>query len=103
MLEKVIQVEGRKQLGLDFGSGGSPNCRGLKMEEIKRLDFSKIDFTPFVKELTAKFKGTYKTPNPKEIGAAIKTHMNIQKYDGDEDNPDNKFSGVNQNVKLEDK
>jgi conjugal transfer mating pair stabilization protein TraN len=101
MLEKVIQVEGRKQLGLNFGSGGSPNCRGLTMEEIQRLDFSKIDFSEFINELMVKFTGTYKTPNPEEIGDTIKTHMNIKEYDGDENNPDNQLSGMNKNVQMD--
>lgn len=98
-LERVIQVEGRKQLGLSFGSDGSPDCRGLTMEEIQQLDFSKIDFTDFINELTVKFTGTYKTPNPQEIASTIKTHMNIKEYDGDENNPDNRFAGLNQNIK----
>lgn len=99
MLEKVIQVEGRKQLGMNFGSGGSPNCRGLTIEEIQRLDFSKIDFSEFINELLVKFTGTYKTPNPQEISDTIKSHMNIGEYDGDENNPDNKFTGFNTNIK----
>ena len=114
MLEKIIQVEGRKQLGLNFGSSSSPNCRGLTIEEItgydkdgnkvgNGLDFSKMDFTPFINELTAKFTGTYKTPNPEEIAATIKAHMNIKEYDDDENNPDHKITGFNQNVQLEDR
>lgn len=98
-LERVIQVEGRKQLGLSFGSDGNPDCRGLTMEEIQQLDFSKIDFTDFINELMVKFTGTYKTPNPQEIASTIKTHMNIKEYDGDENNPDNRFAGLNQNIK----
>ena len=98
-LEKVIQVEGRKQLGISFGSGGSPNCRGLTMEEIQRLDFSKMDFSEFINELMVKFTGTYKTPNPQEVGDTIKAHMNIKEYDGNEDNPENRFAGLNQNIK----
>ena len=98
-LERVIQVEGREQLGINFGSGGSPNCRGLTMEEIQRLDFSKMDFSDFIDELMVKFTGTYKTPNPKEIAGSIKTHMNIKKYDGNEDNPENRFAGLNANIK----
>ena len=99
MLEKVIQVEGRKQLGINFGSGGSPNCRGLTMEEIQRLDFSKMDFSGFIDELMVKFTGTYKTPNPEEIAGSIKSHMNIKEYDGNEDNPENRFAGLNANIK----
>jgi len=98
MLEKVIQVEGRKQLGINFGSGGSPNCRGLTMGEIQRLDFSKMDFSDFVNELMVKFTGTYKAPNPEEVAATIKANMNIQEYDGDENNPDNRFAGLNKNI-----
>lgn len=108
-LERVIQEEGRKQLNIDFGTGGSPNCRGLTIEEItgydkhgnkvgNGLDFSKMDFSDFVNELMVKFTGTYKTPNPEEIAATIKSHMNIQEYDGDENNPDNRFAGLNKNI-----
>jgi hypothetical protein len=109
MLEKVVQVEGRKQLGIDFGNGKRPNCRGLTIEEItgydkhgnkvgNGLDFSKMDFSDFVNELMVKFTGTYKTPNPEEIAETIKAHMNIKEYDGNEDNPDNRFAGLNQNI-----
>ena len=99
ILEKVIQVEGRKQLGMNFGSGGKPNCRGLTIEEIQRLDFSKMDFSEFIKELTVKFTETYKIPNPKEIGDTIKSHMSVREYDGNENNPANKFTGLNTNIK----
>ena len=99
MLDKVIQVEGRKQLGINFGSGGSPNCRGLTIEEIQKLDFSKMDFSGFIDELMVKFTGTYKTPNPEEIAGSIKSHMNIKEYDGNEDNPENRFAGLNANIK----
>jgi conjugal transfer mating pair stabilization protein TraN len=101
MLEKVVQVEGRKQLGKNFGSGGEPDCRGLTMQEIERLDFSKMDFSEFIDELMVKFTGTYNTPNPQERGDSIESHMNIQKYDGDENNPDNKYTGLNANNSKE--
>ena len=44
-LAKIIQVQGRKQLGMSFGNDRSPNCRSLSLEEIRRLDFSRIDFS----------------------------------------------------------
>ncbi len=109
ILEKVVQVEGRKQLGLDFGSGSSPDCRGLTLEEITGydkdgnkvgagIDWSKIDFSEFINDLMVKFTGTYQTPNATEIGDIINNHMNINKYDGDEGNQNNNLSGVNKNV-----
>jgi Type-1V conjugative transfer system mating pair stabilisation len=99
MLEKVVQVEGRKQLGINFGNGGRPNCRGLTIDEIQRLDFSKMDFSEFINELMVKFTGKYKAPNPEELASNIEAHMNIRKFDDNENNPDNKFTGLNANFK----
>jgi conjugal transfer mating pair stabilization protein TraN len=56
MLTKVLQVEGRKQLGLNFGSGGNPDCRGLTFAEILRLDFDRMDFSEFEAEILKKMK-----------------------------------------------
>lgn len=100
MLEKVVQVEGRKQLGTNFGSGGSPNCKGLTLDEIQKLDFSKMDFSEFINELMVKFTGSYKTLNPGEIKDTIENHMNIRKYDDNENNPDNNLSGINKNTEA---
>jgi hypothetical protein len=94
MLEKVVQVEGRKQLGINFGSGGDTNCRGLTLEEIQKLDFSKMDFSEFVDELLLKFAGKYKAPDQKEIASRIKNSMgDIRKYDNDPSNQDNNMTG----------
>ena len=99
ILEKVVQVEGRKQLGINFGSGANPNCRGLTLDEIKKLDFNKIDFSEFIDEITLKFAGTYKKPNPKAISDNINNHLNIRKYDGNENNQANKLTGVSAHIK----
>ena len=48
------------------------------MEEIQRLDFSKMDFSDFMDELMVKFTGTYKTTKPEEVASTIITHMNIK-------------------------
>lgn len=98
MLEKVVQQGAREKLGMNFGHGGHTNCRGLTLEEIKKIDWSRIDFSEFINELMVKFTGTYKRPDPKEIAFSIKNHMNICKYDGDESNPDNKYAGLNMNI-----
>lgn len=91
LLNKVIQVEGRKQLGINFGSGGSPNCRGLTLSEIMRLDFEKIDFSEFFGEIAKKLK----MPKTTDIDARVKSALpNIRQYDGNPENPSNKKSGV---------
>lgn len=51
-LSKIIQQQGRNQIGLDLGNPESPNCRGLSVEEMQSLNFDKIDFTEYTQELT---------------------------------------------------
>ena len=51
-LAKIIQEQGRRgQLGKGFGSGGSPDCRGLSVAELQHLDFSAINFADFYDDL----------------------------------------------------
>lgn len=102
MLDKVIQVEGRKQLGMDFGSGGSTNCRGLTLEEIQKIDFSRVDFTEFIDDFKVKFFGKYKAPDPNGIAKTIEgSSRNIKKYDNKPHNKENNFSGWNGRVDEE--
>lgn len=56
MLDKVIQVGGREQLGIGFGSPENPDCGGLNLEQLSRIEFGKIDLTPAYPELTKKIK-----------------------------------------------
>lgn len=42
-LARVIHEQGRSQVGLAWGGGDSPNCRGFTPDEFQKLDFSKID------------------------------------------------------------
>lgn len=42
-LSRVFQEEARKQLGIEWGSADHPDCRGLTQEEIKKLDFTKLN------------------------------------------------------------
>ena len=55
-LSKLIQEQGRKQLGMSWGSPESPECRGLSPEELSRLDFSKMDLSELFADVTASFK-----------------------------------------------
>ncbi len=38
---RLLQEQGRPQIGLDWGSPETPNCRGFTVEELSRIDFSK--------------------------------------------------------------
>ncbi|UCM93078.1 conjugal transfer protein TraN [Candidatus Tisiphia endosymbiont of Melanophora roralis] len=96
MLDKVIQVEGRKQLGMSFGSGGNPNCRGLTLDEILRIDFNRVDFTEFIEEFKVKFFGKYKAPNNGDMSMRVKGSLqNIRQYDDNPNNQANNQAGWN--------
>lgn len=47
-LARVIHEEGRKQLGIKWGSVEKPKCRGLRLEELQKIDFSQVDFSEVV-------------------------------------------------------
>jgi len=47
-LARIAAEQGRIQLGFDFGTAKSPNCRGFTPEEFQKLDFSKIDFSEWL-------------------------------------------------------
>lgn len=46
-LARIIQEQGRPQLGLGWGSHKNPDCRGFTPEELTSIDFSTIDFSEF--------------------------------------------------------
>lgn len=51
-LAKIVQEQGRRgQLGIGFGSGKSPDCRGLTVDEMQRLNFDAINFADFYDDL----------------------------------------------------
>ena len=54
-LAKIINVQGRKQLGtMTWGSAENPRCEGFTMEQFNSIDISKMDLTEFVNEVSAK-------------------------------------------------
>lgn len=112
ILDKVIQVEGRKQLRRSFGTGGNPDCRGLSLQDIQAIDWNKIDFTEFIEDLKVKFAGSYKTPTTSELKSTIEGSLtSINGFDEDLDvagsvdsesfdpNALSNLGGINSNIK----
>jgi len=96
LFNKVIQVEGRKQLGINFGSGGKTDCRGLTLEEIMSLDFDKMDFSEFFADILKRMK----IPNVGDISARVNGSLpNVRKYDGNPNNKKNNMAGWNADIK----
>jgi len=52
-LARVIQEQGRAQLGLDFGTAKNPNCTGFTVDQFSRLDLSKMDFSEVFADFTS--------------------------------------------------
>lgn len=55
-LLKAFQEQGRAQIRLGWGEPKSPLCRGFTIEEIQRIDFSKLDLREVFEELMKNYK-----------------------------------------------
>jgi len=53
-LARIIQEQGRSQIGKNWGSAKSPECSGFTTAEFERLDFSRIDMSEFIREVQPK-------------------------------------------------
>lgn len=52
-LARIIHEQGRPYVPLAWGSAKSPVCRGFTPAELKKIDFSKIDFSEFFADALA--------------------------------------------------
>jgi conjugal transfer mating pair stabilization protein TraN len=53
-MARLIQQNGRAQLGIGFGTPESPNCEGLSPEQLSRIDFSRINFSEVFEDIKNK-------------------------------------------------
>jgi len=64
-LARIIQEQGRNQIGRRWGGAKHPDCTGFTAEEIGQLDFSQMDFTEVINEIiqqyTSRFEADEKT------------------------------------------
>ena len=78
---RVLQEKAREQLGKSWGWGGSPNCEGLTLDEIKRLRFDMMDLTEAyaeqLKTLKERNKGdvTKQFENERAVKAKLEQRM----------------------------
>jgi len=74
-LARIIQEQGRRdQLGISFGSAKNPDCRGVTVDELQRINFDKIDYSDFYSELESKEN----LPNNQQTIDQIKAKINSQ-------------------------
>ena len=50
-MARIIQEQGKVQLGLNFGTKKNPVCTGITPEQMQQLDFDKIDFSDFYEDM----------------------------------------------------
>lgn len=78
LLGKIINEQGRAQIGKSYGSPQSPSCSGFTTAEFAQIDFSKIDLSAFA----AQIMSTVVAPNTGGISqnAAGVVQKKIQNY-----------------------
>ncbi len=50
-LARIVQEQGRPQIGMTFGSAENPDCGAITPEQMAKMDFSNIDFSDFYTDL----------------------------------------------------
>ncbi len=70
-LQRILQVEARRQLGIGWGSADNPNCQGLSAESLQKVDFSKINLTEVYGDVLA----GYKNHDVAEIQQSLKSQL----------------------------
>ncbi|WP_310698321.1 conjugal transfer protein TraN, partial [Burkholderia multivorans] len=77
-LARIINEQGRAQIGKGWGSAESPNCAGLTQEEFAMIDFSRIDLSEFTSEIMANIK----MPDVGSMGQQVQSavQQKVQNY-----------------------
>ena len=68
---RTIQEQARSQIGLSWGTPRSPICRGLTIDELQRVDFSKMDLSEVLGEILSR----YKQPDQSKMTQTIQGRM----------------------------
>ena len=55
-LARILHEQGRGQLGIGWGSVESPDCRGLTVDELSRLNFEQMNFSELFADIVQKVK-----------------------------------------------
>jgi len=80
-IAKVFHEQGRKQLGIGWGSKEKPDCRGFTIEELSRLDFSKLDLSELYKDIAK----TMKKPNLAGIKRGLQNRVEVMVLDSNKE------------------
>ena len=70
-LSRILQEQGRQQIGKAWGKPKDETCKGFSIEEFQRLDLSQMDFS----EVYAEFMDAAKLPSEVSVMADIQTKI----------------------------
>lgn len=85
-LSRVLQEQARQQLGISWGTPEEPNCDGLRISDIERLDFARLDLSECFEDLQKKVPVNLeeKLANfQKKLESTIKEEKNKKIFDGE--------------------
>lgn len=68
-LARIINEQGRGQVGKGWGSAEGPDCSGFTTAEFEQLDFSRIDMSEFVQEISA----SVNVPSASSFGQSVQS------------------------------
>lgn len=51
LIARIIQEQGRAQLGIGWGDPRSPDCRGLTVEELQAINWDELDWSEYIAQL----------------------------------------------------
>jgi conjugal transfer mating pair stabilization protein TraN len=68
-LARIINEQGRGQVGKGWGSGKHPDCSGFTPAEFEQIDFSRIDLSEFIAEVVA----SVRVPSASAIGQNVQS------------------------------
>ncbi|MCY4552016.1 MAG: conjugal transfer protein TraN, partial [Defluviicoccus sp.] len=70
-LGRILQQQGRAQLGIGWGS-----CRGLTVAEVESIDFASLDLSEFTEDLMdASKEPSVSLPDAGDTGEAMRTRI----------------------------
>lgn len=70
-LAKIINEQGKPQIGKGWGDAKNPSCGGFTVDEFQRVDFSRLDLTEF----TADIMAASVLPNVEGLKSSVKEQM----------------------------
>jgi len=76
LIAKIIQHQGRGQIGQSFGDPKSPNCQGILITDIQSMNFSKMNFS----ELTADIARTTNDNLPSQEELRKQVQQQVEGY-----------------------